>query len=100
LRTLCGGGRTFGLKPSGASNAGPFPPQPISVLNVQPQRFLHLFQQLRRELCVVPIAPALLDPPALMLDETLPFGNMSLGFHEMLRESSSVAVHNVSSEFR
>jgi hypothetical protein len=88
------------LKHSRASIAGPLATQSISILNVQPQRFLHLVEQLHRELCVVPGAPTFLNRSTLMLDEALPFGNMSLGFYEMLREASSGAVHNVSPELR
>src|SRR5688572_8671079 len=99
LAPLCGSGRTFSLQPSKARIAGPLAPQPVPVLDVQPQRFLHLFQRLHRELCVVPVTQAFLNRSALMRDETLPFGNMSLRFYEMLRESSSFDVHNVSSKF-
>jgi hypothetical protein len=77
-----------------------FTPQPIAVLNVQPQRLLHLVQQLHRELYVVAVASPFLDRSTLMLDETLPVRNMSLCFQEMLREASSVTVHHVSSEVR
>jgi hypothetical protein len=96
---LFDGRRTFSLKLYGTSVARPLAPQPIAVLDVQPQRFLHLFQQLHRELCVVPVAPTFLDRSTLMLDEPLPFGNMALCFYEVLRKSSSVAVHHVSSAF-
>jgi hypothetical protein len=67
---------------------------------VQPQRFLHLGQQVQRELGVVTIAATLLNPHTLLLYETLSFGDMSLGFQEILRDSPFLSVHeNSPSEY-
>jgi hypothetical protein len=70
---------------SGESTAGPLPKQPISILNVQSQRFFHLLEQLHRKLCVVPGASTFLNRSTLMLHEALRFGDMSLRFYQMLR---------------
>jgi hypothetical protein len=73
-------------------------PQAISILNLQPQRFLHLRKQLHCKLRMVTVAPTFLDDPTLMLDESLAIGDMSLRFHEALRKMSFVAAHDVSCE--
>jgi hypothetical protein len=85
LDALDGGGGSL-VKRSRVSIARQALPQAISLLDARPQRFLHLRKQVHRELCVTTVAPPFIDHPALMRDEALSFGNMSLRFHEVLRD--------------